>query len=224
MMYMAYDEHVAGSKVAGSVGSYNWVENGIKDILAEGVPAEKLVLSVPFYLRDYTVTDASSSSTSEVTVARSSKLYSQPSIDEMFNLQDVSAGEKLKYMSTSGNFYVVDLNGNPAYINKNDATLTPGTGISKSYSVIKSETLSLQGGFDRVNNYGGSIYYDESDRQSVGKYTKDGQTHVVWLETKDSMAWRMDLIEKYGLRGTAAWQLYNETPDMWEVIKEKLKQ
>lgn len=55
MMFMAYDEHYKGSPVAGSVGSLPWVEQGINEILALKVPKDKLILGVPFYLRDFKV-------------------------------------------------------------------------------------------------------------------------------------------------------------------------
>jgi len=55
MMVMAYDEHWASSPVAGSVASLPWVENGMRTIIEEhGVPAEKLLLGVPFYARIWT--------------------------------------------------------------------------------------------------------------------------------------------------------------------------
>ncbi|WP_309120987.1 glycosyl hydrolase family 18 protein [Paenibacillus sp.] len=55
MMVMAYDEHWASSPVAGSVASLPWVENGMRVIIEEhGVPAEKLLLGVPFYTRIWT--------------------------------------------------------------------------------------------------------------------------------------------------------------------------
>ncbi len=50
MMLMAYDQYYAGSPVAGPVAGYNWVEENIGKML-ELVPAEKLVLGVPFYTR-----------------------------------------------------------------------------------------------------------------------------------------------------------------------------
>jgi spore germination protein YaaH len=47
---MAYDEHWEFSAVAGSVASLPWVERGLQLLLKE-VPAEKLILGVPFYSR-----------------------------------------------------------------------------------------------------------------------------------------------------------------------------
>ncbi len=47
---MAYDQNGAGSSVAGSVGDLPWVEAAIQKTLTE-VPAEKLILGVPFYAR-----------------------------------------------------------------------------------------------------------------------------------------------------------------------------
>ncbi|GAW91793.1 glycosyl hydrolase family 18 protein [Calderihabitans maritimus] len=50
VILMGYDEHWAGSPEAGSVASLPWVEKGIVGVLEE-VPAEKLILGVPFYTR-----------------------------------------------------------------------------------------------------------------------------------------------------------------------------
>jgi spore germination protein YaaH len=51
VMLMAYDQHWRTSPVAGSVASIKWVEAAVSNTLAEGVPSEKLVLGVPFYMR-----------------------------------------------------------------------------------------------------------------------------------------------------------------------------
>ena len=51
MMLMAYDEHSAASDESGSVASLPWVEDGIQKTLQEGVPAEKLLLGMPLYMR-----------------------------------------------------------------------------------------------------------------------------------------------------------------------------
>lgn len=52
---MTYDEHYAGSKEAGSIASLPWVEEAVKACLKD-VPAEKLLLGVPLYTRQW-VTD-----------------------------------------------------------------------------------------------------------------------------------------------------------------------
>lgn len=49
LMFMAYDEHYQGGP-AGPVASYTFVENTIKAAL-KNVPADKLVLGIPFYGR-----------------------------------------------------------------------------------------------------------------------------------------------------------------------------
>lgn len=50
VIIMAYDEHYAGSEVSGSVSSISFVENAVKNTLAM-VPAEKIIMGVPFYTR-----------------------------------------------------------------------------------------------------------------------------------------------------------------------------
>lgn len=50
MVLMAYDQHWAGSPVAGSVAEYDWVENSILGVL-KYIPNDKLVLGIPFYTR-----------------------------------------------------------------------------------------------------------------------------------------------------------------------------
>ncbi len=50
IIVMAYDEHYAGSD-EGSVSSIEFVTNGAKDTVSAGVPAEQVVLGLPFYTR-----------------------------------------------------------------------------------------------------------------------------------------------------------------------------
>lgn len=57
LMVMGYDEHSVGSSKAGSVSSMPWVEKGIERMLQE-VPADKLILGIPFYTRLWVETTA----------------------------------------------------------------------------------------------------------------------------------------------------------------------
>ncbi len=55
MMVMAYDEHWAASPKSGSVASLPWTESSLVRIMQEdGVPAGKLILSMPLYTRIWT--------------------------------------------------------------------------------------------------------------------------------------------------------------------------
>ena len=53
VVIMGYDEHYAGSKEAGSVSSLCFVEEAVKITLAQ-VPAEQIVMGIPFYTRLWT--------------------------------------------------------------------------------------------------------------------------------------------------------------------------
>lgn len=63
VVIMGYDEHFAGSEVAGSVASLPFVEDGIVRTLEE-VPKEKVINGIPFYTRIWN-TDSSGHVTSE---------------------------------------------------------------------------------------------------------------------------------------------------------------
>ncbi|MDF2672583.1 MAG: hypothetical protein K0R09_848, partial [Clostridiales bacterium] len=383
LVYMAYDEHYAGAKTAGSVGSFPWVEKGLKDIIAQGVPREKIILGVPFYLRDFTVMNAlqpydavifsqdgvlynkpfeyenklldinigytykyletvpgwykvelagdtayipqsdsvhagantnlkeagssqnivfpydtvvmkeqsnvyqqpsqtagvigsintgyayklieatqdwykidyngteayimqksgtflpqytslgeAEASTailapSETIIVKSETgLYKQPMNGESQKAADVKVGESFKYLGTvpgMQDWYIVDYKGAQVYAYKNHTSFISAN-TSTSSSVVKSSAVSLKGTLDKVKQYGGRTYYDAVAKQNVAQYYVDGYWHIVWLEDTHSMAWRMDLINDYGLAGTGAWDLnWNPPADIYQLIKSKLK-
>ncbi len=58
IILMAYDEHWRTAPKAGSVASMPWVERAVQNTLAEGVPQQKLVLGVPFYMRKWEETSS----------------------------------------------------------------------------------------------------------------------------------------------------------------------
>ncbi len=56
VMVMAYDQHWASCPAAGSVADLPWTKSAVSMTLQEGVPAEKLLLGVPFYMRRWRCT------------------------------------------------------------------------------------------------------------------------------------------------------------------------
>ncbi len=55
VIVMGYDQHYAGSATAGSNAEISWSREAITATLAQGVPAEKLILGIPFYTRVWTI-------------------------------------------------------------------------------------------------------------------------------------------------------------------------
>lgn len=49
VILMAYDEHWGGDQTPGPVADLPWVTNSVYDLLDTGVPADKLLLGLPFY-------------------------------------------------------------------------------------------------------------------------------------------------------------------------------
>lgn len=50
VVIMAYDEHYAGSEESGSVSSIGFVKNALENTISD-VPAEKVIMALPFYTR-----------------------------------------------------------------------------------------------------------------------------------------------------------------------------
>ncbi len=59
VIVMGYDEHWASGGVAGSVASIGFVESGIENTIAAGIPAERVINAVPFYTRVWKTKDGS---------------------------------------------------------------------------------------------------------------------------------------------------------------------
>lgn len=226
IVFMAYDEHWSGDIKAGSVGSYEWVEDGIQKILNSGVSKDKLILGVPFYTRDFAVIEANPEYNAVVVTDKDSKLYSEAS--ESSNVLKVCHyGDTFKYVSTTGDWYLVDYNGTKGYVSKSNQYVAANA--SKEFAVGWN-TVNM----DQINSIindktnGSSVQYDNSTKQNVLTYYKMDSSntvklkHIVWLEDEQSMLWRIELINKYDLSGLAAWKLGDESLKIWDVIKSNL--
>ncbi len=91
----------------------------------------------------------------------------------------------------------------------------PETGIAKDLSTKKAYNL--------VENKKASINWHKTSQTPYFYYwDNDGNKHEVWFENSYSTSFKLDLVEKYNLKGIAIWRLGNGTEDFWEIIKEKL--
>lgn len=69
-----------------------------------------------------------------------------------------------------------------------------------------------------VEQAGAQITWDEMTQQNYATWEANGVTYEVWLEDAQSLEPRLKLMKDYGLAGTAAWRLGQETSDIWELI------
>jgi spore germination protein YaaH len=107
MAVMTYDEHWASSPVSGSVASLGWVDKSIERILEE-VPAEKILLGLPFYTRIWTETPSNSKANKVNVKSKAISMNTARNIlekDNVIKLWDENAGQ----------YYVVYSEGNKVY-------------------------------------------------------------------------------------------------------------
>ncbi|MNY31591.1 putative sporulation-specific glycosylase YdhD [compost metagenome] len=50
---MAYDQYWKGSTSPGSVAGIPWADGGIQEFLSYGIPRDKIILGIPYYVREW---------------------------------------------------------------------------------------------------------------------------------------------------------------------------
>jgi len=161
IIIMGYDEHYGGSPEAGSVSSYNFVQEGIEETLKE-VPAEKVISGIPFFTR----------------------LWS-----EKPKTQEQLAKDK-------------------------------GTEAEQYGTSVKSEAYGMSRAKEKVEAAGAEITWDEETKQNFATWTDGETTYKIWLEDVKSLEPKLKLMKEYGLAGSAAWALGQESSDVWPLIQQ----
>ncbi|MBS4214749.1 glycosyl hydrolase family 18 protein [Neobacillus rhizophilus] len=72
--------------------------------------------------------------------------------------------------------------------------------------------------------YKAKVKWDSRSQTPNFSYVDEEQhSHQVWFENSDSLRYKLDLVEKYNLRGIGIWRLGLEDPKYWTTIPEKIK-
>lgn len=87
-------------------------------------------------------------------------------------------------------------------------------GLSSSAEDMKSQSTLIPSD--------AKITWDDSLKQNLAEYEKNGRTYKVWMEDAKSLKCKLDLVKKYSLAGGAFWRKDQETSDVWKVINENL--
>lgn len=61
--------------------------------------------------------------------------------------------------------------------------------------------------------------WDDQTKQNYVEFVENGEKHQIWIEDEMSMKHRLDLVNKYKLKGSAVWYVGQETPGIWPVFK-----
>lgn len=63
--------------------------------------------------------------------------------------------------------------------------------------------------------------WDDSLKQYVAEYTKNGRPYKAWIEDERSLAAKLDLVDEYDLAGAAYWRKGFEPDSIWNMISDK---
>ncbi|MDW7668682.1 MAG: glycosyl hydrolase family 18 protein [Bacillota bacterium] len=65
------------------------------------------------------------------------------------------------------------------------------------------------------------VIFDIEAKQNYGEKKIEDTTYKMWIEDDLSLGYRIDLVNKYNLKGIAIWALDYSTDELWEKIHEK---
>lgn len=70
---------------------------------------------------------------------------------------------------------------------------------------------------------GSQIYWDAKTGSPYFYYNAGwGSKHVVWFENSYSLDYKLQLVNKYNLKGIAIWRLGNEEGRFWDIVQNRL--
>lgn len=86
---------------------------------------------------------------------------------------------------------------------------------------IDSQTVYMKNTYDILPE-GTQVQWDDTLKQNYAEYTKNGRKYQVWIEDKESIKCKLDLVNSYGLAGAAYWEKYGAPDELWDTVSESL--
>lgn len=160
LMIMTYDENYETGP-EGPVASLPWVEESIQYALEQDVPAEKIVLGIPFYGRYW--------------------------------LQGSDSFQGIGISNVMVNQLVEKYDGTVTFDAENGYVLA-------QFTIPSGDTSTVH--LDR---------------------TLPSGTYHVYYENDESIRQKVELVHKYGLKGTGSWSLGQEDPSLWDSFDQWLQ-
>lgn len=83
---------------------------------------------------------------------------------------------------------------------------------------VESTAYSMDEARYVVEQAGAEITWDDTTKQNFATWESEGSTYKVWLEDAASLEPKLQLIKEYGLGGSAAWRMGQESDGIWDLI------
>ena len=91
-------------------------------------------------------------------------------------------------------------------------------------SSISSQAVGMEMAEEYVAAHNIDVEWNVETCQNYGEYTSGDTRYQVWLEDEESIRVKLNIMEKYGIGGVAAWRLGFEKPEIWDEIEAYLNQ
>lgn len=83
---------------------------------------------------------------------------------------------------------------------------------------VESTAYSMDEARYVVEQAGAEITWDDETKQNYASWEFEGSTYKVWLEDASSLEPKLQLINEFGLGGSAAWRMGQESEGIWDLI------
>lgn len=97
----------------------------------------------------------------------------------------------------------------------------------KSDGSIRGKGMSLIRINELIRKYNGTVTFDAYSKSpmatvNITDYEKDvpAGTYTIWFENEESILHKLNLIEKYNLKGAGSWSLHQATQNIWDAYNQ----
>ncbi len=90
-------------------------------------------------------------------------------------------------------------------------------------TTVSSKSLSMAQVREIVKDKETQVTWLDKEKQYYVQYNEDGKTYKIWIEDPRSIAYKLGLVEKYDLGGSASWRKGFEDEEVWEIFEDIIK-